>query len=74
MLLNVLELVMLILYVLARVAGTVAIVWLLVTKVGDAFSTPFLIALALLIGLGFSIHYDNPNNKTSEQHAAEQPR
>ena len=41
MLLNVLELVMLILYVLARVAGTVAIVWLLVTKVGDASQRRF---------------------------------
>lgn len=61
MLLNVLELLMLILYVLTRVAGTVAIVWLLCTKL-DSVATPFLIAIALIIGLGFSIKYDNPNN------------
>lgn len=62
MLLNFFELLMIILYVLTRVAGTVAIVWLLCTKLKDTMATYFLIALALFLGLGFSIKYDNPNN------------
>lgn len=62
MLLNILELVMLIINVLARIGGTVAIVWLLVTKLPECIATPFLVALAVIVGLGFSIHYDNPNN------------
>ena len=65
MILNVLELLMLILYVLARVAGTVAIVWLLCTKLKGSITEVFLfalIAVTILVGLGFSIKYDNPNN------------
>lgn len=72
MLLNVLELVMLILYSLARIAGTVAIVWLLATKLPDTFATYLLIAIALAVGLGFSVRYDNPNNHKPP--AIEQPR
>ena len=66
MLLNVLELVMLILYVLARVTGTVTIVWLLCTKLKGSITEVFLfalIAVTILVGLGFSIQYDNPNNQ-----------
>lgn len=65
MILNVLELLMLILYVLARVAGTIAIVWLLCTKLKGSITEVFLFALVavtILVGLGFSIKYDNPNN------------
>lgn len=65
MLLNVLELVMLILCVLARIAGTVAIIWLIVTKVSDDFFKFALISFTVFVGLGFSVHYDNPANQSA---------
>ena len=63
---NALELVALIIFVLARVAGTCLIVSLLVdADVGEGWKV-FLITLALIIGLGFGIKYDNPNNQNKD--------
>lgn len=76
MLLNFFELLMLILYVLARIAGTVAIVWLLCTKLKGSITEVFLfalIAVTILVGLGFSIKYDNPNNHQPPQVEQLQP-
>lgn len=73
MLLNVLELVMLIIYVLARIAGTVAIIWLIVTKVSDDFFKFVLISFTVFFGLGFSVHYDNPANQSAPA-VVEQPQ
>lgn len=57
---NILELVMLMLTTLARVAGTVALVWIVVEKLKYDFGTFWLLVLIVLVGLGFSIKYDNP--------------
>lgn len=60
---NALELVALILFVLAKVGGTCLIVSLLVdAPVSNGFKV-FLIAIAIAVGLGFGIKYDNPNNQ-----------
>lgn len=67
------ELAMVIVSVLGRIAGTVAIVWLIVTKVSDDFFKFALISFTVFVGLGFSVHYDNPANQ-SEPAVVEQPQ
>lgn len=49
--------------VVARIAGTCAIVWMLIeaTSISEGWKV-FLIAAALVLGFAFNIHYDNPNN------------
>ena len=59
MFLNILELVVLALFVLARIAGTCVIVWLCCRYV-DA-GRFWLILGAIVFGLGFSFKYHNPN-------------
>lgn len=73
MLLNILEIVMITVCVLGRIAGTVVIVWLIVTKLQDGFLTPLLVILAVVIGLGFNLKYDNPNNHKPQTEAPSQP-
>ena len=57
---NILELVFLILHTLVRVAGTVALVWIVVTKLEYDFGTFWLLVLIVLVGMGFTVKYDNP--------------
>lgn len=51
------ELAMVIVSVLGRIAGTVAIVWLIVTRLADGFFTPLLVLLVTYFGLGFQMSY-----------------
>lgn len=71
-LVNVLEIVMLIFLVLARCAATVAIVWLLCSKLTYDTGTFWLILLTVVVGLGFGIKYDNPNMQAKQQQASHQ--
>jgi len=60
---NALELVMIIVYSLARFSASVAIVWLVVQSNISTGWQVFLIALVILGGLGTDLHYHNPNEK-----------
>jgi len=59
------ELAMVIVSVLGRIAGTVAIVWLIVTRLADGFFTPLLVHF----GLGFQMSYksDKPQQEAQSQ-------
>ena len=63
------ELAMVIVSVLGRIAGTVAIVWLIVTRLADGFFTPLLVLLATYFGLGFQMSYksDKPQQEDQSQ-------
>ena len=58
MFLKILELVVLALFVLARIAGTCVIVWLCCQYVNEGRF--WLILAAIVFGLGFSFKYHNP--------------
>lgn len=62
MLLNILEILMIILYVLARCAATVAICYYVLINYGDGEGKFWIIVIAIIVGLGFSLKYENPNN------------
>ena len=70
MLLNVLELLMIVVYVLARCAATVAICYFVLTYYGLGIGKFWLCVIAVVIGLGFSLKYENPNNKLPIEKAA----
>ncbi len=70
MLLNVLELLMIVVYVLVRCAATVAICYFVLTYYGLGVGKFWLCAIAVAVGLGFSLEYENPNNKCSVEKAA----
>ena len=60
---NALELLMIMLYVVSRIIGTVAIIYLLIqSRISIGWQT-FLILTTIVIGLGFNVHYENPNSK-----------
>lgn len=59
---NVLELVMLMTYVVARIAGTTGIVWITATSDISSGWKVFIIVLTVIIGLGFNVRYQNPNS------------
>ena len=71
---NAMEIFMMGVLVVTRIAGTCAIVWMLIeaTSISEGWKV-FLIAAALVLGLAFNLHYDNPNNhkpqttKTAEE-------
>lgn len=59
----ILEIVMLALYVIGRLAATGAICWLLIhSDITNGWKV-FLLVLTIAIGLGFSIKYHNPYAK-----------
>lgn len=66
------ELAMVIVSVLGRIAGTVAIVWLIVTRLADGFFTPLLVLLVTYFGLGFQMSYNtratSPSRKLRANH------
>ena len=64
------ELAMVIVSVLGRIAGTVAIVWLIVTRLADGFFTPLLVLLVTYFGLGFQMSYksDKPQQEARANH------
>lgn len=59
---NAMEIFMMGVLVVTRIAGTCAIVWMLIesTSISEGWKV-FLIA-ALVLGLAFNLHYDNPND------------
>lgn len=65
---NAMEIVMLTIFVVLRIAGTCFIVWALATSDITVGYKTLLIALALAIGLCFSISYQNPNAPCDPQH------
>lgn len=69
----VLELVVVALYVLGRLAATVAICWVLMRSEISQGWKVFLLILAILMGLGFSLRYHNPYDRPAgyEQPAQE---
>lgn len=70
---NALELFMMGVLIVTRIAGTCAIVWMLIEArgIGEGWKV-FLIAVALVLGLGFHLYYDNPNdNKPAAPAASE---
>ena len=69
---NALELVMIIVYSLARFSASVAIVWLVVQSNISTGWQVFLIALVVLGGLGTDLHYHNPNESKHQQTTQEQ--
>ena len=69
MLLNVLEVLMILLYVLARCAATVAICYYTLMHYGEGDGKFWIIVIAIAIGLGFSLKYKNPNNKNHIEQA-----
>lgn len=58
---NALEIVMVILYTLSRLSASVAVVYFLCNADITNGWKVFLIALAIIIGLGFNVKYKNPN-------------
>ena len=65
---NAMEIVMLVLFIVLRVSGTCFIVWVLATSNITVGYKTFLIALALLVGIGFTLKYQNPNAPCDPQH------
>ncbi len=63
MLLNILEILMIILYVLAKCAATVAICYYVLMNYGEGDGKFWIVVIAIIVGLGFSLKYENPNNK-----------
>ncbi|QTI81468.1 hypothetical protein IAI58_19185 (plasmid) [Roseomonas marmotae] len=59
---NALELVMIIVFVVARFAATVAVVWLVLKSSISPGWQVFLVALTIIFGIGVGLKYDNPNN------------
>ena len=55
--------------IVGRIAGTVAIVWLIVTRLADGFFTPLLVLLVTYFGLGFQMSYksDKPQQEAQSQ-------
>lgn len=66
---NAMEIVMLTIFVVLRIAGTCFIVWALATSGITVGYKTILIALALLVGLGFGLKYSNPNAPCDPQHS-----
>lgn len=65
---NAMEIVMLTIFVVLRIASTCFIVWALATSGITVGYKTILIALALLVGLGFGLKYSNPNAPCDPQH------
>lgn len=63
MVLNILEQLMIIVYVGARCAATVAICYFALVHYGEGVGKFWICAAAIVVGLSFSLKYDNPNNK-----------
>ena len=61
------ELAMVIVSVLGRIAGTVAIVWLIVTRLADGFFTPLLVLLVTYFGFQMSYKSDKPQQEAQSQ-------
>lgn len=59
---NLAEIVMLILVVVLRFSAVVALVYLIFNSRISVGWQVFLATITIVIGLGFSIKYDNPNN------------
>lgn len=63
MIVNILEQIMVILFVGARCAATVAICYYALVHYGEGMGKFWICFAAIVIGLGFSLKYDNPNNQ-----------
>lgn len=63
---NALEIVMVILYTLSRLSASAAVVYFLCNADITNGWKVFLIALAIIVGLGFNVKYENPNAQCDE--------
>lgn len=69
---NLAEIVMLILVVVLRFSAVVALVYLIFNSRISVWWQVFLATITIVIGLGFSIKYDNPNNHIQPEQAITQ--
>ena len=63
---NELELIMLMIYVVARIAGTFGIIWIIAASSISNGWKVVIIVLTVIIGLGFTVRYHNPNSLHSQ--------